>query len=62
MLTSKQSNSKPWNSFWGSAIPALVIHEVLTKLRSEIPLHKNKNFINLCAKLSGKSKPFGMMS
>ena len=53
LLTSKQSTSTTWFSFHESVITASAVHEVLPKLNSKTPLHKNKALINLCGKVCG---------
>ena len=56
LLTSKQSTSTTWFSFREGVITASVVREVLPKLKSKSPLHKNKASINLCAKICGYQK------
>ena len=56
LLTSKQSTSTTWFCFREGVISASVVHEVLPKLNSKTPLHKNKASINLCAKMCGYQK------
>ena len=56
LLTSKQSISTTWFSFHEVVIKASVVHEVLPKLNSKTPLHKNKASINLCSKICSYQK------
>ena len=55
-MTSKQSTSTTWFSFREGVITASVVHEVLPKLNSKTPLHKNKASVNSCAKICGYQK------
>ena len=41
-MTLKQSTSTMWFSFREGVITASVVHEVLSKLKSKTPLHKNE--------------------
>ena len=51
LLTSKQSTSTVLFFFYEVVVTASVVYEVLPKLSSKAPLHKNKASINLCAKM-----------
>ena len=51
LLTSKQSTSTTWFSFREGVITASVVHEILPKLNSKTPFHKNKASINFGAKI-----------
>ena len=47
LLTSKQSTSTTWYSFCeGMIIASIIVHDVLQKLNSKTPLHKNKTSIS----------------
>ena len=56
-LTLQQSNSSAWFCYREGLITASIIHEVIPKLKSKIPLKKNKAAISLCAKICGYKKP-----
>ena len=56
LLKSKQSTSTTWFSFREGVTTASVVPEVLPKLNSKAPLHKNKASINLCAKIRSYQK------